>query len=64
MHGHIKAAIRDALLMRAGNDFDDLAAYRVLVDEIVGRRNAHNLKRIEAERPHLQELPQRRTRRS
>jgi hypothetical protein len=61
VHGHIKAAIRDALLMRASNDFDDLAAYRAFVDEIVGRRNAHNLKRIEAERPHLQELPQRRT---
>ncbi|UXS01830.1 IS21 family transposase [Agrobacterium tumefaciens] len=61
VHGHIKAEIRDALLMRGSNDFDDLAAYRAFIDEIVSRRNAHNLKRIEAERPHLQELPQRRT---
>ncbi|MFA1621993.1 IS21 family transposase [Rhizobium mongolense] len=61
VHGHLKAAIRDALLMRASNDFDDLDDYRAFVDEIVGRRNAQNGKRIEAERPHLQELPQRRT---
>ena len=39
-HGHLKRAIEDALLMRGTFDFDDLAAYRRFIDEIVGRRNA------------------------
>jgi hypothetical protein len=60
-HGHLKSAIRDALLMQGSSDFDNLGAYRAFIDEIVGRRNAHNGKRIDAERAHLQELPQQRT---
>ena len=60
-HGHLKRAIEDALLMRGSRDFDDLAAYRRFVDEIVGRRNARNAKRIDIERAELQELPDRRT---
>ena len=60
-HGHLKKALEDALLMRGARDFDDLDAYRRFVDEIVGRQNAHNRKRIELERPHLAELPKRRT---
>jgi hypothetical protein len=60
-HGHLKNAVRDALLMRGSADFDNLDAYRGFIDEIVGRRNAHNSKRIDAERAYLQELPQRRT---
>ncbi|WP_348527072.1 IS21 family transposase [Mesorhizobium sp.] len=60
-HGHLKRAIHDALLMRGASDFDDLAAYRRFVDEIVSRCNARNSKRIDIERPELQELPVRRT---
>lgn len=60
-HGHLKAAIRDALLMRGSTDFADLAAYRAFVDEIVGRRNAAQGRRIAAERAYLQALPARRT---
>lgn len=60
-HGHLKGAVRDALLMRGSSDFDDLEAYRAFIDEIVSRRNAHNDKRINAERSHLKQLPQRRT---
>ena len=60
-HGHLKRAIEDALLMRGARDFDDLAAYRRFVDEIVGRRNARNAKRIDVERAQLRELPDRRT---
>ena len=60
-HGHLKSAIRDALLLRGSADFDDLAAYRHFVDEIVSRRNARNAKRIEAERAALQPLPATRT---
>jgi hypothetical protein len=39
-HGHLKAAIADALLLRGSRDFADLAAYRRFVDEVIGRRNA------------------------
>lgn len=60
-HGHLKKALEDALLLRGARDFDDLDAYRRFVDEIVGRRNAQNRKRIELERPALAALPKRRT---
>ncbi|MEW5425265.1 IS21 family transposase [Amorphus sp. 3PC139-8] len=60
-HGHLKRAIEDALLMRGSRDFDDLAAYRRFVDEIVSRMNARNRKRIDVERSELKELPNRRT---
>ncbi len=56
-HGHLKSAIRDALLMRGSADFVNLGACRAFIDEIVGRRNAAQGKRIAAERPHLQDLP-------
>lgn len=38
-HGHLKSAVKDALLMRGSNDFEDLVAYRSFIDEIVSRRN-------------------------
>lgn len=60
-HGHLKRALKDALLLRGSRDFEDLDSYRGFVDEIVGRRNAHNRKRIELERPALIALPRRRT---
>jgi len=60
-HGHLKKAVKDGLLMRGANDFDDLAAYRRFIDEIVSRKNARHAKRIEAERPALQLLPALRT---
>lgn len=39
LHGHLKRAIADALLLRASTDFPNLTAYRTFVDEFVGRRN-------------------------
>ena len=60
-HGHLKRAIEDALLLRGSRDFDTLEAYRRFVDELVGRRNARNRKRLDLERPALQALPARRT---
>ena len=60
-HGHLKKALEDALLLRGSRDFDALDGYRRFVDEIVGRRNANNRKRIELERPKLRTLPKRRT---
>lgn len=56
-HGHLKSAIRDALLLRGSADFDDLMAYRRFVGEIVSRHNARCAKRIDVERAALQPLP-------
>ena len=60
-HGHLKHSIRDALLMRGTMDFEDLIAYRSFLDEIIGRKNARNRNRIDAERAVLQLLPNTRT---
>ena len=60
-HGHLKRAIADALIMRGSRDFEDLVDYRRFIDEIVGRINARNAKRIDTERPSLKPLPARRT---
>ena len=60
-HGHLKQAVEDALLLRGSRDFATLEAYRRFLDEIVGRRNARNAKRLDLERPALKELPPRRT---
>jgi hypothetical protein len=61
-HGHLKKTIEDALLLRGSRDFADLAAYRQFIDEVIGRNNAKNRKRLELERPALKELPEHRTR--
>jgi len=60
-HGHLKKVIEDDLLLRGSRDFADLDAYRRFIDEVVGRRNARNRKRIEIERAVLKPLPERRT---
>ncbi len=59
-HGHLKRALEDALLLRGSRDFDTLADYRGFVDALVGRRNARNRRRIDAERAALRPLPKRR----
>ncbi len=60
-HGHLKRALADELLLRGSREFEDLAAYRGFIDEVAGRRNARNRKRIEIERAALKPLPDRRT---
>jgi transposase InsO family protein len=60
-HGHLKRALADALLLRASRDFDDLPAWRGFVDDIVGRSNLRNAKRIDQERMALNKLPVRKT---
>jgi hypothetical protein len=35
-HGPLKRALHDELLLRGSRDFEDLAAYRRFVDEVVG----------------------------
>lgn len=60
-HGHLKRALEQSLLLRGSRDFEDLAAYRRFVAELVGRRNARRREAVEAEAEHLRPLPARRT---
>lgn len=60
-NGHLKKIVRDALLMRGSAAFDDIAAYRGFIDEVIAARNRRAAARIDAERAHLQPLPDRRT---
>lgn len=60
-HGHIKAAVKDALLLRGSNDFADLAAYRRFIDEVVTARNRRHAPSIDVERRALRPLPDMRT---
>ncbi|MDP3379259.1 MAG: peptidyl-prolyl cis-trans isomerase, partial [Brevundimonas sp.] len=54
-------AVEDALAMRGSTDFEDLAAYRRFIDEIVARKNRRSAARIDSERATLKPLPDRRT---
>lgn len=56
-HGHLKSAIRDALLLRGTAAFSDLEDYRRFIAEIVGRGKRRHAARIEAERAALSPLP-------
>jgi hypothetical protein len=60
-HGHLKAALEQALLLRGSRDFADLAAWRALIDEVIGRANARRGRAIAIERAALHTLPARRT---
>ncbi len=60
-HGHLKAALEQALLLRGSRDFADLAAWRAFVDEVVGRANARRRRAVEIERAALLALPTRRS---
>jgi hypothetical protein len=60
-HGHLKNVRRDELLLRGSREFENFAAYRGFIDEVVGRRNARDRKRIKIDRIVLKQLPNRRT---
>ena len=60
-HGHLKATLAQALLLRGSADFDTLEGYRRFVDEVVGRQNAGHRRAIELEQPTLRPLPAMRT---
>ena len=60
-HGHLKAALDQALLLRGTSDFGDLPGYRRFVDETVGRANAGRRRATDIERAALRPLPSKRT---
>lgn len=59
-HGHLKRRVEDALLLRGWRAFAIVSDYRAFIDGLIGRHNARNRKRIDAERAVLQPLPARR----
>jgi len=60
-HDSLKTALDQALRLRGGRAFEDLAGYEAFVDLIVQRMNARVAKRLAVERPMLKSLPARRT---
>jgi len=60
-HGHTKAAVEDALLLRGNRDFASLGDYRGFIDEVITARNRRHAPGIDAERKSLQALPRNRT---
>lgn len=60
-HGHLKAAIGDALLLKGSRNFARLADYRRFIDEVVNARNRRHGQAIDAERKALRQLPDART---
>jgi hypothetical protein len=60
-HGHLKTAIDQALILRGSRDFNDLAAYRMFIDQLVGRRNKRRQDALQTELVALRKLPARRT---
>ena len=60
-HGHLKARLGQALLLRASTDFEDLDAYRRFAAQVVARHNANHRDALHCEANHLQSLPRQRS---
>jgi hypothetical protein len=56
-HGHLKARLEQALLLRGSRDFEDVDAWRRFIAQVIARHNARHRDRVETERPHLRPLP-------
>ena len=59
-HGDLKRALEDALLLRGSRDFAAIAAWRGVVNDLIGRRNARKARQIDVARATLRPLPVRR----
>jgi hypothetical protein len=57
-HGHLKRAIETLCFCAARAISTRPRPYRRFVDEVVGRRNARNRKRLDLERPARQGVPE------
>lgn len=56
-HGHVKARIEQALMLRGSAEFDTLDAYRAFVAGVIADHNRRHRDAIEIERAHLRALP-------
>ncbi len=60
-HGHLKARLEQALLLRGSSDFETVEAWRRFIAQVVGRHNAQRREQVALERADLQPLPERRS---
>jgi hypothetical protein len=60
-HGHLKRRLEQALLLRKSYDFESVEQYQSFVEAVVYRHNKMHQARLEEERHHLNDLPDRRT---
>lgn len=60
-HGHLKRRLEQALLLRGSYDFESIEEYQNFIDVIVQKHNNRHRAQFYIERPHLQDLPERRT---
>jgi hypothetical protein len=60
-HGHLKAGLREALVLRGSKDFPDLAAYQAFLQDHALRKNAAVQTAVAVERQALAPLPSYRT---
>ena len=56
-HGHLKAVIEQALLLRGSRDFANRQEYEEFLEELMSKRNAGRSPRFEQEQELLSELP-------
>jgi hypothetical protein len=56
-HGHLKRRIKQALLLRKSNDFDNISEYQNWMNEVTSKHNRRNAKNVALERSALQPLP-------
>ena len=61
-HGHLKTGLNEALELRGGRDFADLAAYQAFLQEFIARKNARRREEVAVELAALLPLPPHRTR--
>lgn len=60
-HGHLKARLGQALLLRGSSDFETVEDWRRFVAQVVARHNAKRREQVALERAKLQPLPDRRS---
>lgn len=56
-HGHLKNRIKQLLLLRGSNRFENVAEYQALIDEAIAKLNLQHQAKFEEEKPFLQPLP-------
>lgn len=60
LHGHLKKAVDQALMLRGSRNFESLDEYKQFLQQVVDERNASRGKRVSEEVAVLRELPSRR----
>ncbi len=57
-HGHFKRRLVQQIYLRGSADFESVAEYQALIHQVVTKLNGKRTQKFEAEKQHLQPLPQ------